>query len=110
MGHEVPNLIAADVKGADRRIRKLVPGYMTMGHTGMGGMGGMGMEMPLELGGRELVSQTLLDRLRLLVANERDDPHGLPRVLRPFDRGQTSSPVANADRSELAGSARGRFR
>jgi manganese oxidase len=46
MGHEVPNLIGADVSAADRRIRKLVPGYMTMGQTGMGGMGEMSMPMP----------------------------------------------------------------
>jgi FtsP/CotA-like multicopper oxidase with cupredoxin domain len=46
MGHDVPNLVGADLTDADRRIRKLVPGYMTMGQTGMGGMGEMGMAMP----------------------------------------------------------------
>jgi hypothetical protein len=46
MGHAVPNLIGADLAGADRRIRKLVPGYMTMGQNGMGGMGAMGMPLP----------------------------------------------------------------
>ncbi len=46
MGHDVPNMIGADVKDVDRRIRKLVPGYMAMGQTGMGGMGEMGMPGP----------------------------------------------------------------
>ena len=43
MGHDVPNLIGADVTGLDRRIGRLAPGYMTMGHTGMADM----MQMPL---------------------------------------------------------------
>ena len=46
MGHEYPNLIGADVSGLDPRIRQHAPGYMTMGHTGMGGMGEMGMPGP----------------------------------------------------------------
>jgi FtsP/CotA-like multicopper oxidase with cupredoxin domain len=46
MGHAGPPLIGADLAEADRRIRKLVPGYMTMGHTGMAGMGEMGMPGP----------------------------------------------------------------
>jgi FtsP/CotA-like multicopper oxidase with cupredoxin domain len=46
MGHAGPPLIGADLSDADLRIRKIVPGYMTMGHTGMGEMGEMGMPMP----------------------------------------------------------------
>jgi hypothetical protein len=46
MGHGTPNLVGADVRDADRRIRKLVPGFMTMGQTGMGGMGEMGHAIP----------------------------------------------------------------
>ncbi len=38
MGHDAPNLIGADTKGIDNQIGKLVPGYMTMGETGMGDM------------------------------------------------------------------------
>jgi hypothetical protein len=44
MGHEAPNLIGADVKGLDKSIAKVVPGYMTMGQHGMGEM--MQMEQP----------------------------------------------------------------
>jgi hypothetical protein len=46
MGHDVPVMMGADVSDADRRIREIVPGYMTMGHTGMGGMGQMKMPVP----------------------------------------------------------------
>jgi FtsP/CotA-like multicopper oxidase with cupredoxin domain len=38
MGHDAPNLIGADTKGLDKAIAKIVPGYMTMGQTGMGDM------------------------------------------------------------------------
>lgn len=38
MGHDAPNLIGADVRGIDARVGRVVPGYMTMGHTGMGEM------------------------------------------------------------------------
>jgi hypothetical protein len=39
MGHGIPNLIGVDASGFDARARKLLPGYMTMGESGMGGHG-----------------------------------------------------------------------
>jgi FtsP/CotA-like multicopper oxidase with cupredoxin domain len=45
MGHTVPNLVGADTDDADRRIAALLPGYMSMGRTGMGGMGAMAEAM-----------------------------------------------------------------
>ncbi len=38
MGHEFPNLIGVNVEGVDMKVRRLLPDYMTMGSTGMGGM------------------------------------------------------------------------
>ena len=38
MGHDAPNLVGVDTTGVDDRIGKLVPGYMSMGQTGMGDM------------------------------------------------------------------------
>jgi manganese oxidase len=38
MGHRMANLIGADVQGLDARVGRVVPGYMTMGQTGMGDM------------------------------------------------------------------------
>jgi manganese oxidase len=35
MGHNVPNLVGVDASAADEKIRKLLPGYMTMGQAGM---------------------------------------------------------------------------
>jgi hypothetical protein len=46
MGHDVPNLIGADVRGLDPSIERLAPGYMTMGHDGMGAMSAMKMPLP----------------------------------------------------------------
>jgi hypothetical protein len=46
MGHNIPNLIGADLKAPDARIRPLLPGYMSMGQTGMGDMAEMGMKVP----------------------------------------------------------------
>ena len=38
MGHDAPNLIGANTRGLDARVARVVPGYMTMGATGMGDM------------------------------------------------------------------------
>ncbi len=46
MGHDIPNMIGVDPKGLDAKARPLLPGYMTMGQTGMGDMGEMGMAAP----------------------------------------------------------------
>ncbi len=43
MGHDAPNLVGADVRGLDQKIGRMVPGYMTMGQTGMGEMHRMGL-------------------------------------------------------------------
>jgi hypothetical protein len=39
MGHGLPNLVGIDAEGLNEKIRPLLPGYMTMGATGMGGHG-----------------------------------------------------------------------
>ncbi len=39
MGHDLPNLLGADMTGFDKSARELLPGYMTMGQKGMGGHG-----------------------------------------------------------------------
>jgi hypothetical protein len=46
MGHGLPNLLGADTRRLDERMRKLLPGYMTMGQRGMGNMGEMEMPIP----------------------------------------------------------------
>ncbi|MDB6130383.1 MAG: multicopper oxidase protein [Verrucomicrobiales bacterium] len=46
MGHSGSNMLGVDKTGLDKKIRKFVPGYMTMGETGMAEMGEMGMKSP----------------------------------------------------------------
>jgi FtsP/CotA-like multicopper oxidase with cupredoxin domain len=46
MGHGLPNVIGVEPGKLDERVRKVLPGYMTMGQTGMGDMGEMGMPVP----------------------------------------------------------------
>ena len=44
MGHGLPNVIGVEPGKLDEHVRKVVPGYMTMGETGMGEM--MTMQRP----------------------------------------------------------------
>ncbi|HSN97108.1 MAG TPA: copper oxidase [Candidatus Nanopelagicales bacterium] len=46
MGHGLPNMVGANTRTLDRRMSRVMPEYMTMGGTGMGGMGEMPMKMP----------------------------------------------------------------
>lgn len=46
MGHKFPNMVGVDPQGLDEKVRSLLPGYMTMGHTGMD-MGRMAEVMPM---------------------------------------------------------------
>ncbi len=46
MGHSVPNMHGVSQHGVEDRVRKLVPGYMAMGETGMGEMEEMHMQLP----------------------------------------------------------------
>jgi hypothetical protein len=46
MGHQIPNMIGVERGNLDQRVRKFLPGYMTMGEAGMADMGDMGMKVP----------------------------------------------------------------
>jgi len=46
MGHGLPNMLGVEVGDLDERVRKLLPGYMTMGQTGGGEMAEMAMPAP----------------------------------------------------------------
>lgn len=46
MGHGLPNMVGADTRKLERRMSRILPEYMTMGTTGMGGMGEMEMRIP----------------------------------------------------------------
>jgi hypothetical protein len=42
MAHDVPNMIGVDPGKSESKIQQVLPGYMSMGHTGMGNMMDMG--------------------------------------------------------------------
>jgi FtsP/CotA-like multicopper oxidase with cupredoxin domain len=46
MGHGLPNMVGVDTGTIDRRMSRVMPEYMSMGQTGMGGMGEMEMPIP----------------------------------------------------------------
>lgn len=46
MGHNFPNMLGIDTKDLDEKIRKLIPGYMTMGTKGMRDMTKTGRPIP----------------------------------------------------------------
>ncbi|MBX3246721.1 MAG: copper oxidase [Myxococcales bacterium] len=46
MGHGLPPMVGADTRTLDRRMSRVLPEFMSMGQTGMGGMGEMDMEIP----------------------------------------------------------------
>jgi FtsP/CotA-like multicopper oxidase with cupredoxin domain len=46
MGHTVPNMVGVKQGDLDRKIRSLIPGYMSMGESGMGEMSQMNMPLP----------------------------------------------------------------
>jgi FtsP/CotA-like multicopper oxidase with cupredoxin domain len=42
MSHDVPNMLGVKQGGVEAKVRKILPGYMAMGETGMGNMHEMG--------------------------------------------------------------------
>jgi FtsP/CotA-like multicopper oxidase with cupredoxin domain len=46
MGHGLPNMIGVNTRKIDHRMSRVLPAYMSMGQTGMGGMGEMQMPIP----------------------------------------------------------------
>ncbi len=46
MGHGVPNMIGVKPGKVDAKVQRLLPGYMTMGQTGMADMADMQMSVP----------------------------------------------------------------
>jgi FtsP/CotA-like multicopper oxidase with cupredoxin domain len=46
MGHGIPSMLGVDAERLDRAVKKVVPGYMTMGQAGMAEMAEMHMAVP----------------------------------------------------------------
>ena len=46
MGHQFPNMLGMEIGDFDEKVRQLIPGYMTMGTTGMRDITQTGMPIP----------------------------------------------------------------
>ena len=46
MSHDVPNMMGVEQRAVEEKMRRLLPGYMAMGTTGMGDMTEMNMGGP----------------------------------------------------------------
>jgi len=49
MGHDIPNMIGVDVGDLDKKIKPLLPNYMSMGRAGMADMAEMSMPGPANM-------------------------------------------------------------
>ena len=83
MGHGFPNLIGVDPAGLDAQVAPLLPGYMTMGQTGMGEMAAMPMPVPansapMSGGGGPLGAITMGGMFTVLKVRDRLESYGDP--------------------------------
>lgn len=80
MGHGMGVVVGADARSIDKRVQPLVPGYMTMGQTGMGDMTDMGMPVPNNsipmVGGSGPFASIDMGGM-FTILKVRDNPHGV---------------------------------
>ncbi len=89
MGHGLPNMIGVDTSGVDEKIRTLLPGYHSMGRTGMVALQEMGMPVPpnsipmlgakLQFGYTEMGGMSTVVKVREQAPDYRDPgPYAFP--------------------------------
>ena len=101
MGHNVPNLLGVDSDAIDKAVQPLLPGYMTMGTTGMNDMAGMNMPVPKNsipmLGSKGQFGLIDMGGMFTLVkVREKIDGYNDPRDY-PFPPGTVSVAATNDD-------------
>ncbi|MCK4934053.1 MAG: multicopper oxidase domain-containing protein, partial [Simkaniaceae bacterium] len=101
MGHEFPNMVGMEIGGFDEKVRTLIPGYMTMGTTGMCDMTKTGMPIPKNsipmLGYDGPFEQTILGGMaNILRVREKTDDYKDPGPY-AFPRGSISAPATQGD-------------
>ena len=101
MGHNVPNLLGVDSDAIDKAVQPLLPGYMTMGATGMNDMAGMNMPVPKNsipmLGSKGQFGLIDMGGMFTLVkVREKIDGYNDPRDY-PFPPGTVSVAATNDD-------------
>lgn len=87
MGHDFPNMVGMDTAGFDEKVSELIPGYMTMGTSGMRDMTKTGMPLPANsipmLGYTGQFGQTVLGSMaNVLMVREGIDSYENPG---PYD-------------------------
>jgi len=83
MGHDFPNMIGFNKEGFDEKVRELIPGYMTMGTSGMMDMTRTGMPIPANSipmrGYKGQFGQTVLGSMaNVLMVRENLDSYDYP--------------------------------
>ncbi|MCB1116019.1 MAG: copper oxidase [Chlamydiia bacterium] len=101
MGHEFPNMVGMEVGDFDEKMRQLIPGYMTMGTSGMRDMTKTGMPIPPNsipmLGYDGPFGQTVMGGMaNILKVREKTDGYKDPRPY-SFPRGSIASPATQGD-------------
>lgn len=80
MGHGFPNTIGVRGKALNRAVQPLIPGYMSMGESGMADMGGMGMKVPENsipmVGGRGKHDEITMGGMFTVLKVRDDSPEG----------------------------------
>ncbi|MCB9092711.1 MAG: copper oxidase [Halobacteriovoraceae bacterium] len=101
MGHEFPNMVGMEVGDFDEKVRTLIPGYMTMGTTGMRDMTKTGMPIPSNsipmLGYDGPFGQTVFGGMaNILRVREKTDNYQDPGPY-SFPRGSIAAPATQGD-------------
>lgn len=101
MGHEFPNMLGMEIGDFDEKVRKLIPGYMTMGTKGMRDMTESGMPIPKNsipmLGYDGPFGKTVLGGMaNILRIREKTDCYKDPGPYL-FPKGSIASPATQAD-------------
>lgn len=101
MGHEFPNMLGMQIDGFDERVRKLIPGYMTMGTKGMRDMTKTGMPIPINsipmLGYDGPFGQTVLGGMANILRVRKKTDHYKDPGPYPFPRGSMAAQATKAD-------------
>lgn len=103
MGHEFPNMLGMEIGNFDAKVRELIPGYMTMGTTGMHDMTKTGMPIPFNsipmLGFTGQFGHTVMGGMaNILRVRETTDHYKDPGPYL-FPRGSIAAPATQEDLS-----------
>jgi FtsP/CotA-like multicopper oxidase with cupredoxin domain len=101
MGHEFPNMLGMQIGDFDEKVRTLIPGYKTMGTTGMKDMTKTGMPIPKNsipmLGYDGPFGQTVLGGMANILRVRAKTDHYKDPGPYAFPRGSVAAPATQGD-------------